>query len=149
MLKGAEAETDRAIARALSDAERDCRSIVELEDEGEPLALAFIPLAPWPGAAIDTVLIMCSRRKSCAKLTLQMFARSKQLTPAETGVLEQLCAGRAAQDIAALQGLRVSTVRTHIKHVRQKTGAGSVREVVRRVACMPQVASALRLVSHK
>ncbi|WP_083745280.1 helix-turn-helix transcriptional regulator [Variovorax sp. KK3] len=135
------------IRQALKDAERDCRSIVELDAEGEPLMLAFVPLAMLHGSGtIDTVLIMCSRRSTCETLTMQMFARAKRLTPAEQGVLTQLCAGRGAQEIACLQGIRVSTVRTHIKNVRQKTGRGSVREIVRELSRMPQIVSALRLV---
>jgi DNA-binding CsgD family transcriptional regulator len=77
---------------------------------------------------------------------MQMFARAKRLTPAEQAVLAQLCAGHAAQEIACLQGIRVSTVRTHIKNVRQKTGRNSVRELVRELSRMPQIVSALRLV---
>jgi DNA-binding CsgD family transcriptional regulator len=135
------------IRQALRDAERDCRSIVELDAEGEPLSLAFVPLAMLHGSGtIDTVLIMCSRRATCETLTMQMFARAKRLTPAEQAVLAQLCAGRGAREIACLQGICVSTVRTHIKNVRQKTGRGSVRELVRELARMPQIVSALRLI---
>lgn len=148
MLKSSDPHADASIRQALRDAARDCRTIVEASHPTDPLMLAFIPLSPWPGGKVDAVLVMCSRRESCAKLTLQMFARSKQLTKAEQSVLEQLCAGHAARDIAQLQGLCVSTVRTHIKSVRQKTGARSVREVVRRIACMPQVAHALRVAAH-
>ena len=97
---------------------------------------------------IDTVLVMCSRRASCETLTMQMFARAKRLTPAEQTVLTQLCAGRGAQEIACLQGICVSTVRTHIKNVRQKTGRSSVRELVRELSRMPQIVSALRLVGQ-
>jgi len=50
-----------------------------------------------------------------------------------------------AEEIAGLQGICVSTVRTHIKSVREKTGANSVREIVHRLARMPQVVSALRI----
>ena len=39
----------------------------------------------------------------------------------------------------------MSTVRTHIKNVRQKTGSSSIRELVHRVSRMPQIVSALRL----
>ena len=70
---------------------------------------------------------------------------AKRLTPAEQAVLTQLCAGRGAQEIACEQGIRVSTVRTHIKNVRQKTGRGSVREIVRELSRMPQIVSSLRL----
>jgi DNA-binding CsgD family transcriptional regulator len=132
------------INQALRDAGRDCRSIVELEHAGDPLSLAFIPLAALPGGAIDTVLVMCSKRHSCATLTMQMFARAKRLTRAEQDVLKQLCAGHRAEEIAGLQGICISTVRTHIKSVREKTGSNSIGEIVHRISRMPQVVSALR-----
>lgn len=136
------------IRQALKDAEHDCRSIVELEHASEPLSLAFIPLgAGRGGAPIDTVLIMCSRRPGVELLTVQMFARAKRLTKAEQTVLAQLCAGHGAEEIAGLQGICLSTVRTHIKNVRQKTGSSSIREIVHRVSRMPQIVSALRMVS--
>jgi len=137
------------LRQALKDAERDCRSIVELDPEGETLSLAFVPLAVLhASAAVDAVLIICSRRSNCETLTVQMFARAKRLTPAEQAVLTQLCAGRGAQEIACEQGICVSTVRTHIKNVRQKTGRGSVREIVRELSRMPQIVSSLRLVGQ-
>lgn len=136
------------ISQALKDAQHDCRSIVELEHASEPLvSLAFIPLGARPGGApVDAVLIMCSRRPGVETLTVQMFSHAKRLTKAEQNVLTQLCAGHGAEEIACLQGIRLSTVRTHIKNVRQKTGSGSIREIVHRVSRMPQIVSALRLV---
>ncbi|MBT2322319.1 helix-turn-helix transcriptional regulator [Variovorax paradoxus] len=149
MLCAGGARGQSKIRCALKDAEHDCRSIVELEPEpaGEALSLAFIPLAVLHGcASIDTVLIMCSRRSGCETLTMQMFARAKRLTPAEQDILSQLCAGRRAEEIACLHGVCLSTVRTHIKNLRQKTGRSSVRELVRELSRMPQIVSALRLV---
>jgi DNA-binding CsgD family transcriptional regulator len=136
------------IRQALKEAEHDCRSIDELEQANEPLSLAFIPLGTGRvGAPIDTVLIMCSRRPGVEMLTVQMFAHAKRLTKAEQNVLAQLCAGHGAEEIACLQGICLSTVRTHIKNVRQKTGSGSIREIVHRVSRMPQIVSALRMVA--
>lgn len=149
MLCAGEIAWQSKIRRALKDAERDCRSIVELENAGEPLSLAFIPLAMLHGhASVDTVLIMCGRRSGCEMLTMQMFARAKRLTRTEQNVLAQLCAGRRAEEIACLQGIRLSTVRTHIKNVRQKTGRASIRQVVNDVWRMPQIVSALRLTAQ-
>ncbi len=149
MLSSASAGGQRSLRQALKDAERGCRSIVELTHERDALSLAFVPLDAANGGPIDTVLVMCSRRQACESLTMQMFARSKGLTRSEQNVLAQLCAGHRADEIACLQGVRLSTVRTHIKNVRQKTGSTSIREIVHRVSRMPQVVSALRLVAHE
>jgi DNA-binding CsgD family transcriptional regulator len=147
MLCAAHAGAQAKLRQALKDAERDCRSIVELEHEGDALSLAFVPLAAVHGEGrVDTVLVICSRRPGCETLTMQMFARARHLTRAEQNVLSRLCAGHGAEEIACLEGIRMSTVRTHIKNVRQKTGSSSIREVVHRVSRMPQIVSALRLV---
>lgn len=147
MLLASQPASQPKIRQALKDAERDCRSIIELEHDGEVLSLAFIPLAAVHGSeVVDTVLVMCSRRAGCEMLTMQMFARSRHLTRAEQKVLARLCDGHGAEEIACLEGIRMSTVRTHIKNVRQKTGSSSIRDVVHRVSRMPQIVSALRLV---
>ncbi|MFT4269343.1 MAG: helix-turn-helix transcriptional regulator [Xenophilus sp.] len=136
------------IRLALHDAERDCRSIVELEHPEESLSLAFVPLASGRcGGAVDAVLVICSRRTGVQPLTLQMYARAHGLTPTEQSVLAQLCAGKAAEEIAGRQGICLSTVRTHIKNMRQKTGATSIRDIVHRVTLMPQIVSTLRMVA--
>jgi DNA-binding CsgD family transcriptional regulator len=147
MLSAAHPASQPKIRQALKDAERDCRNIVEIETQNgsDSLSLAFIPLAALRGSGvIDTVLVICSRRAGCEMLTMQMFARSRSLTRAEQNVLTRLCDGHGADEIACLEGIRMSTVRTHIKNVRQKTGSSSIREMVRRVSRMPQIVSAVK-----
>ncbi|MDM0044699.1 LuxR C-terminal-related transcriptional regulator [Variovorax dokdonensis] len=138
MLHGSDDAAQRKIRQALRDAGDDVRAIVDIEGEGQPMSLAFVPM-PSVSGRIDAVLIMCSKRQNCASLTMQMFARANRLTRAEQQVLRQLCDGHRAEEIAGLQGVRVSTVRTHIKSVREKTGSNSVREIVHRLSRMPQV----------
>jgi len=147
MLSASNSASQAKLRQALRDAERDCRTIVELDQDGDAqaLSLAFIPLAALHGGGVvDTVLVICSRRAGCESLTVQMFARSRSLTRAEQNVLARLCDGHGAEEIACLEGIRMSTVRTHIKNVRQKTGSSSIRAVVHRVSRMPQIVSALR-----
>jgi len=141
LLQGSDDARQRKIRQALREAADDVRAIVEFDHDGQALSLAFVPMAGQPDGRIDAVLIMCSKRQNCASLTMQMFARANRLTRAEQQVLRQLCDGHRAEEIAGLQGIRVSTVRTHIKSVREKTGSNSVREIVHRLARMPQVAA--------
>jgi len=146
MLCAADIVCQSRIRQALRDAERDGRGIVELEQGPRALSLAFIPLAAVHGdGTIDTVLVMCSRRAGCETLTMQMFARARRLTRAEQNVLARLCAGHGAEEIACLEGICMSTVRTHMKNLRQKTGSNSIHEVVRHLSSMPQIVSALRM----
>jgi DNA-binding CsgD family transcriptional regulator len=90
------------------------------------------------------VLLVLGKRRVCAQLSVQAFARSLNLTPAETRVLELLCAGVRPTLIAQTQGVAVSTVRTQIGSIRAKTGAASISALVRQVAVLPPLVGALR-----
>jgi DNA-binding CsgD family transcriptional regulator len=57
-----------------------------------------------------------------------------RLTPSEIRVVEALAAGDAPKQIAHKQGVALSTVRTHIKHAKRKTGARTLRELAALVA---------------
>jgi len=118
-----DAASQSRIRQALRDAERDCRSIIELDHDGEVLSLAFIPLAAVHGSGVvDTVLVICSRRAGCEMLTMQMFARSRHLTRAEQNVLS------AIRDSGDLADETVEKVRTAVEQfaqgfeVREETG---------------------------
>jgi DNA-binding CsgD family transcriptional regulator len=89
-------------------------------------------------------LLVLGKRQVCEQLSVQGFARSVSLTPAETRVLEQVCGGVRPNDIAQRAGVAVSTVRTQIGSIRAKTGAASIRELVRQVAVLPPLVGALR-----
>jgi DNA-binding CsgD family transcriptional regulator len=78
---------------------------------------------------------------------LCFFARSHGLTHTEELVLGVLCQGFSAPEVAKQMNIAVSTVRTHVRSLCAKTRCSSVREVVRRLALLPPVASALRVES--
>jgi DNA-binding CsgD family transcriptional regulator len=89
-------------------------------------------------------LVVLGKREVCGALSVQGYARSVHLTPAETRVLEKLCGGVRPSDIANDAGVAVSTVRTQIGSIRAKTGAASIRDLVRQVAVLPPLVGALR-----
>jgi DNA-binding CsgD family transcriptional regulator len=60
-------------------------------------------------------------------------------------VLEHLCTGQDPTDIAEQLGVAISTVRTQVSSIRQKTGASNIRELVRKVAVLPPLLNALRV----
>jgi DNA-binding CsgD family transcriptional regulator len=55
--------------------------------------------------------------------------RATALTPAEVRAVEALASGRAPKQIALDQRVSLSTVRTHLKHAKRKTGARTLREL--------------------
>jgi DNA-binding CsgD family transcriptional regulator len=141
---------DQATLRdALADAaERGLRRLVVLGDEGERITLAVVPLAAAAthDAAVP-ILLVFGKRRVCPALSAHWFARSHGLTPAETRVLAALCEGATPAAIAKSQGVALSTVRTQIGNMRAKTSADSIRDLVRQVAVLPPLVSALRGVS--
>jgi DNA-binding NarL/FixJ family response regulator len=82
---------------------------------------------------------MLARQRGTQNLAVTFFARSHGLTPAEESVLRALCEGQQVDDIAAAHGVCVSTVRTQIRSLREKTGAASIRVLVQRLASLPPV----------
>jgi DNA-binding CsgD family transcriptional regulator len=130
------------LAIAVLDAARGRRSLIALGGDEEPLTLAAVPVA-LTGTRHSALLII-GRRQLCETLSVDMFARRHGLTSAESHVLRALCDGLAPAGIAAQSGVSVSTVRTQVAAIRSKTAAGSIRELVRRVAALPPIVPALR-----
>ena len=91
------------------------------------------------------VLLVLERRQLRAELAAQWFALRYGLTPAETGVLKQLAEGARPNDVALQQGVAISTVRTQIQSIRGKSGAQSIGELLRQLAVLPPLMSALRM----
>ncbi len=133
---------------ALAAAQRGLRRLVTLGEGTQRVCVSVVPM-PGPTATGQTdparaTLLVLGKRQVCEQLSVQGYARSVGLTPAETRVLEQLCAGARPGEVAARAGVAVSTVRTQIGSIRTKTGAGSIRELVRQVAVLPPLVGALR-----
>lgn len=92
----------------------------------------------------QAVLVILEKRSVCESLSVAAFARSNGLTDAETRVLDALCNGSDAGGVAAGLGVAISTIRTQISAIRNKTGESSVRSLVRRIALLPPIRSSLR-----
>jgi DNA-binding CsgD family transcriptional regulator len=133
---------------ALVAAQRGLRRLVMLGRGAQRVSVSVVPLhEPRPDGRegrLEQTLLVLGKRQVCEQLSVQGFARSLHLTPAETRVLELLCAGVRPAAIARQQGVAVSTVRTQIGSIRAKTGAASISELVRQVAVLPPLVGALR-----
>ncbi len=136
---------------ALAGAQRGLRKLLTLGNGAQQVCISVVPLPAMPAAAANLchgedalALLVLGKRQVCEPLSVQGYARSHHLTPAETRVLEGLCAGVQPSQIAANASVAVSTVRTQIGSIRIKTGAGSIRELVRQVAVLPPLVGALR-----
>ena len=133
---------------ALASAQRGLRRLLTLGEGLNRSSVSVVPLPAGQGQRLDdhapATLLVLGKREVCASLSVQGYARSMNLTPAETRVLERLCAGIRPNTIAVEQAVAVSTIRTQIGSIRAKTGANSIAELVRQVAVLPPVVGALR-----
>ena len=103
-------------------------------------AVAVMPLSV-PGFA----LLAFSKQQLCDTNTVTLFARDRGLTSAEGQVLAQVCKGLRPQQIASHQGVQMSTVRTQLRSIRQKTASDSLRELIEKVSVLPPVSHRLAL----
>jgi DNA-binding CsgD family transcriptional regulator len=130
---------------ALCDAaERGLRRLLTLGTDQQRISVAVVPLGPVGGENAAGTLLTFGKRQVCADLSVQGYARCHKLTQAEVNVLRGLCRGERPSEIAQRQAVAISTVRTQISSIRQKTGADSLRSLVRQVAVLPPLVSALR-----
>lgn len=126
---------------ALQAARRGRRKLLALGDGGNPVNVTVVPLETGGTRA---TLLMMSRRQVCEALSLQGFARCHGLTLAETRLLEGLSAGIEPRALARRHGVSLATVRTQISSIRTKTGAASIRGLMRQLSVLPPIVGSLR-----
>ena len=124
-------------------AQRGLRRLLQLGTGHQRISVAVVPLPAGGAADTPCAAVLLGRRQVCEELTVDWFARSHRLTAAETTVMKGLCADFTPQQIANRQGVGLATVRTQIGSIRLKTGACSIRALVRQVALLPPLVSAL------
>jgi DNA-binding CsgD family transcriptional regulator len=125
---------------ALHDAaHRGLRRLLSIGPDSARLLAALVPVQTGIAA------LLLGRTEVCEDLSIQCFARQHELTAAETRVFAALGRGVVPSEIARDQGVKLSTVRTQIASVRQKTGTPSIAALVRLAAGLPPMVSALRV----
>jgi len=129
---------------AVGDASlRGLRRLLTIGKDAERASISVVPLEAADSGP-RAVLVVLGKRSMCESLSVQGFARSYGLTAAETRVLVALCNGVPPAQAAVELGVAISTIRSQIGSMRQKTGAESIRALVRQVAILPPVKGTLR-----
>lgn len=141
-----------ALKSAISVAARaGTRRLRELGPPGRTVMAAVVPLSGdhvpcQPGRPAErTVMVLAGRSGVGESAAARWFAACHGLTGAEVRVLEALLAGESPKEIATQHGVAVSTVRTQLASVRAKTGATSLRALVRKVGLLPPMPPVLGL----
>lgn len=130
---------------ALVDATRGRRRLIELGRLGGAMSVAVLPMTrSEDGAGEPLALLVFGKRRYCEALTVDFYARTRGLTGAESAVLHDLCRGATPKEIAHDRSVAISTVRTHISSIRQKTRTQSIRDLVHRVTALPPITSAIK-----
>jgi len=125
--------------------DRGLRRLLQLGEGRQRISVAVVPLPALGADDRPGVAVLLGKRQVCEELTVDWFARSHGLTMAETAVIKGLCADLTPQQIAERQGVGLATIRTQIGSIRLKTGASSIRALVRQVALLPPLVSALQV----
>lgn len=138
-LRTSDARSLARLSEALRDAtRRGLRRLLALGHGDAKQLAALVPVQAGVAA------LLLGRTSVCEDLSMQCFARTHALTAAETRVLAALGRGVTPAEIAREQGVKISTVRTQISAIRQKTGTSTITALVRLVAGLPPMVSALR-----
>jgi DNA-binding CsgD family transcriptional regulator len=126
-----------AFRHALAEARDGRRSLLTLLQDADVTPVAFIPAAGRQAPDAPAALLIFGKREVCAPLSVHFFAREHGVTGAETAVLAALCNGCSPRQIADQRGIALSTVRTQIQNIRQKTGARSIGDLLRVASRLP------------
>ncbi len=146
-LRGRTAAIQRTLQAALQEAHGPGRrSLLQLGDESERsgVSIVALPAALSTAHAGHAVLITLQRRGFAEKLSVGAYARSHGLSSREEEVLGGLCDGLRPAAIAEKLGISLATVRSHVHHLKQKTGSASVVELLKTVAVLPPMVTGLK-----
>lgn len=131
-------QDERALERSLTLARTGVRDLLNLGPAKPHNAVAVVPLS---GVDDDGhVLLMFAKRRVCDASALALFARSHDLTAAESNVLGGVCEGMRPHEVAEQHGVQVSTVRSQLLSIRQKTRSASIRDLVQTISLLPPMA---------
>ena len=142
-------DADR-LTRALAGAARGLRTLLHFDGDERCLPLVVLPLTTMAtvsesGRATGITLVLLAKRSGTEPLNIELFAQAHALTMAEGAVLKGLSRGLDPAELARIHGVAVSTVRTQIVRIRQKTRTGSIRKLLDVINNLPPVVCSTEL----
>jgi DNA-binding CsgD family transcriptional regulator len=146
-LRARDAQEQPALSDALEGArKRSARSLLNMGTGSARVGLSIVPLplALSNRGGGNAVLMTLQRAQLVEKLSVGAFARSHSLSQREEEVLTALCEGLRPTQIAERMGVAVATVRSHVHNLKEKTHCGSMVELVKQVALLPPLVTALK-----
>jgi DNA-binding CsgD family transcriptional regulator len=133
-----EAEADHArLAKAVDGAHAGHWSLVRLGAGTRALSVAVFPLLHNERNGRPLALLLFGLNQVKDPLAIQLYAGACGLTPAETRVLLGLAEGLLPKQIASKHAVLLSTVRTQISSIRDKTGTRRLADLMQALVCLP------------
>lgn len=132
-----------ALQAALQAAQRGLRRLLTVGDAPQRCNLSVVPIGPTIASTgrsqqpYATLVMLAKRDGGGGRLALAAFARGHGLSAGETRVLEGLVEGLRPAAIAQRHGVALSTVRSQVGSIRNKTGTPSISALVRQVSALP------------
>lgn len=124
------------------------RSLLELDgadpeslpdaDDRHP-APAYMVVAPLRLGEDTYALLTLGRPQMCGLIELSLFAKHCHLSVSERQVLRLFCQGEKPAAIAQKSGVALSTIVTHLKAIRAKTGCTDLRDLLHKMARLPRL----------
>ena len=125
-----------ALESALAAAAAQRRTIIALGGDRRPTTIAVEPLATQSRRAACAMVVF-GRAALCEPATLDVYARAHNLTPSEETVLDALCTGLRAKEVALRTRSSIATVRSHLRSIYRKTHARNLQDLLVRLASLP------------
>jgi DNA-binding CsgD family transcriptional regulator len=135
-------EDSRKLARLLQSAARDQGGgVMRLTAAGHAIALlvfvAPLPRNPESDYGPGYALVTMSAPDAPQALTRETLVALFDLSPTQASIALAIFAGQSPEDIAEGRGIRISTLRTHLAEIFQRTGAENQRDLVRLLGTLP------------
>ena len=141
----------KVFAHALDTAfsgRRAAMRIGECKDSGQS-NIILVPLpAPASTSALNQsqighIALMFERSACTESLSIAFYAQNHGLTSGEERVLRALNDDQSVVEVANALGTAISTIRTHVNHIREKTGARSLRALMANLRSVPPLMPAV------
>ncbi len=137
-VQAAQQADERSFEHSMTLARSGVRDLLNLGTGNNRTTVAVVPLG-GPGDDCEALLIFAKRRL-CDPSALALYARACDLTAAESTVLAAVSDGLRPHEVADQHGVQVSTIRSQLLSIRQKTRSSSIRELLQTVSLLPPMA---------
>lgn len=130
---------------ALRDCARGLRRLVFLgsREHSVPIAVSSLSTPDEPQQH-GLNMVVFARVSPCQRASLQAYAKALGLTASEVRVAIGLLGGESPEEIATAHQVSISTVRTQIRCLLEKSGSSTVRALLLKLASLPPLELALQ-----